>query len=64
MTNPNGTRMIFSMKYAGQLIKMGHEVIETLPNPRKPWLDMWLFKYDDTFDEDFNKLQKGVSDGR
>lgn len=58
MTNPSGTRMVFSMKYAGQLIKMGHEVLEILPNPRKPELDMFLFKADDSFDEDFKKLQR------
>ena len=56
MTNRNGTRMVFNMTYAAKLIKMGHQVIETLPNPRKPELDMWLFKADATFDEDFNKL--------
>ena len=59
MTNPSGTRMIFSMKYAGQLMKMGHEVLEVLPNPRKPKLDMFLFAADKTFDEDFKKLQEG-----
>lgn len=58
MTNPNGTRMIFSMKYAGKLISLGHEVLEILPNPRKPELDMFLFKADDTFDEDFEKIQR------
>ena len=50
--------MIFSMKYAGQLMKMGHQVLETLPNPRKPKLDMFLFKADATFDEDFKSLQR------
>ena len=59
MTNPSGTRMVFSMKYAGQLMKMGHEVLEVLPNPRKPKLDMFLFAVDETFDEDFKKLQEG-----
>ena len=59
MTNPSGTRMIFSMKYAGQLMKMGHEGLEVLPNPRKPKLDMFLFAADETFDEDFKKLQEG-----
>ena len=59
MTNPSGTRMIFSIKYAGQLMKMGHQVLETLPNPRKPKLDMFLFAADKTFDEDFKKLQEG-----
>ena len=58
MTNPSGTRMVFSIKYARQLIKMGHKVLETLPNPRKPELDMFLFKADATFDEDFKKLQR------
>ena len=58
MTNPSGTRMIFSIKYAGQLMKMGHEVLEVLPNPRKPKLDMFLFKADATFDEDFKSLQR------
>ena len=58
MTNPSGTRMIFSIKYAGQLMKMRHQVLETLPNTRKPELDMFLFKADATFDEDFKKLQR------
>lgn len=58
MTNQLGTRMIFSIKYAGKLIKMGHEVLETLPNPKRPDLDMFLFKVDATFDEDFKKVQR------
>ena len=64
MTNPSGTRMVFSMKYAGQLMKMGHEVLEVLPNPRKPHLDMFLFAADKTFDEDFKRLQEGDKYGR
>ena len=56
--------MIFSMKYKGQLMKMGHEVLEVLPNPRKPKLDMFLFAADETFDEDFKKLQEGGKNGR
>lgn len=59
MTNPSGTRMIFSIKYAGQLMKMGHQVLGTLPNPRKPKLDMFLF----AADEDFKKLQEGDKHG-
>ena len=39
-------------------MKMGHEVLEVLPNPRKPKLDMFLFKTDATFDEDFKSLQR------
>lgn len=58
MTNQLGTRMIFSIKYAGKLIKMGHEVLEILPNPKRPDLDMFLFKVDATFDEDFKKIQR------
>lgn len=64
MTNPPGTRMVFSMKYAGQLMKMGHQILETLPNPRKPELDMFLFAADKTFDEDFKRLQEGDKYGR
>lgn len=58
MTNQPGTRMIFNIKYAGKLIKMGHKLLETLPNPKKPDLDMFLFKVDATFDEDFKKIQR------
>lgn len=64
MTNPSGTRMVFSMKYAGRLISLGHEVLEVLPNPRRPELDMFLFKADETFDEDFKRVQKGENYGR
>jgi hypothetical protein len=62
MTNPPGTRMVFNIKYAGQLIKMGHKILETMPNPRKPELDMFLFQADPTFDEDLRKLQRGGSE--
>ncbi len=58
MTNPSGTRIVFSMKFAGRLVNMGHEILEVLPNPRKPELDMFLFKADATFDEDFKKIQR------
>ena len=64
MTNSSGTRMIFSIKYAGQLIKMGHKVLEVLPNPRKSKLDMFLFAADATFDEDFKRLQEEDKHGR
>ena len=64
MTNPSGTRIVFSLKYAGQLTKLGHKIIEILPNPRKPELDMFLFAVDETFDEDFNRIQREGSNGK
>lgn len=60
MTNSRDTRIVFSMRLAGMLIKQGHKVIETLPNPRNPQVSMFLFQADETFDEDFKKLQEEV----
>lgn len=57
MTNTNTKyQMVYKMSYAISLIQMGHKVLMTTPNPRKPELTAWIFEKDETFEEDFNKL--------
>lgn len=53
------TKTVYRRDIAAKLKLMGHEVIGILPNPKKPEFDMWLFKIDDTFYDDFNKLIGG-----
>ena len=57
-TNQNKTKIIFSMALAGQLMELGHEVLGEIPNPTNKKLTSWIFKIDETFFEDFKKLQR------
>ena len=57
-TNQNKTKTIFSMALAEQLIELGHEVLGEMPNPFNKKLTFWIFKIDETFFEDFKKLQR------
>lgn len=63
MTQHN-TKMVYKQIYAAKLMKMGHVVLETLPNPRYPQNNMWLFAIDETFNEDLATLQREAANGR
>lgn len=52
------TQVVFKMRYAAQLMDMGHKVVEILPNPYSPKFKMWVFEVDETFEEDLNKLRR------
>lgn len=56
MIKQNKTKLIFSMRIASQLIKIGYPVIETLPNPANPQLIMWVFEETPSFKKDFERL--------
>lgn len=48
--------MVYKMDLAMELIKLGHKVVSTGPNPRRSDLSAWVFERDETFTEDFDRL--------
>ena len=54
----NDYKLVYRMNYAMELIKMGHNVFSTSPNPQRPQLTMWVFEYDDTIDQDLEKIKE------
>ena len=44
MTNNKAIKKIYSSKIAGLLCRQGFFVIGTEPNPKKPWLDVFIFE--------------------
>lgn len=56
MTKQNKYVMVYRMDLAMELIKLGHRVISTTPNPRRNDLSAWIFERDETFTKDFNRL--------
>ena len=56
MTKRNKYVMVYRMDFAMDLIKQGHKVVWTGPNPRNSKLTAWTFERDETFTEDFEKL--------
>lgn len=62
--NKQNTKIIYSMKIASELIKMGHIVLTTIPNPQDPKYTSWIFVVDDTFYRDLEILKGGVRIGK
>lgn len=61
MSNQNKFKIVYKMEYAMALIEQGHEVFQTAANPNNPNLLMWIFKVDDTFEQDLLQL---IREGR
>ena len=57
-------KVIFSMKYAMQLIKMGYRPIYTMPNPEEPQYTSWVFEASEDFIRDFNTLREAFRNER
>ena len=57
-------KVIFSMKYAMQLIKMGYRPIYTMPNPEEPQYTSWVFEASEDFIRDFNALREACRNGQ
>lgn len=53
MTN---TKKIYSSKIAGILCRRGFKIIKTEPNPRKPWLDTFIFEETDALLQAFDEI--------
>lgn len=50
------TKKIYSSKIAGILCRQGFKIIGTEPNPRKPWLDVFLFENTEALNQAFNEI--------
>lgn len=44
------------MTYALEMEKRGHKVLGTIPNNKDPNKLVWVFLYDDTFDDDLQDI--------
>ena len=62
--NENEYKIIYSLRIAMYLIKKGHKVITTMPNPEEPQYTTWIFQMDETLERDFNKVKGGGRIGR
>ena len=62
--NENEYKIVYSLRIAMYLIKRGHKVITTMPNPEEPQYTTWIFQMDGTLEEDFNKIKGGCRNGR
>ena len=52
-------RIVYSMRIAMELIKLGHRVISTMPNPEDARYIAWIFESDDTFEPDLKAVKGG-----
>lgn len=51
-------KTIYRIDIAMELIKRGHKIASTAPNPQRNDYTMWIFEIDETFYSDFNELLK------
>lgn len=57
--NENEYKIVYSLKIAMYLIKHGHKVVTTMPNPEEPQYTTWIFQMDSTLERDFNFAKEG-----
>ncbi len=62
--NNNEYKIVYSLKIAMFLIKKGHLVVTTMPNPEEPQYTTWIFQMDDTLEADFEKAKGGCRNER
>ena len=62
--NEDEDKIVYSLRIAMYLIKQGHKVVTTMPNPEEPQYTTWIFQMDDTLEADFNKIKGGNRNGR
>ena len=62
--NENEYKIVYSLKIAMYLIKKGHKVVTTMPNPEEPQYTTWIFQMDDTLETDFNSAKGGCRNGK
>ena len=46
-------KKVYTKKLAYELRRMGHKIVRTQANPKKPNLDVYIFREDERFQEDF-----------
>ncbi len=53
--------IIYSLRVMEQLVKMGHLPKATMPNPKNPKYNCWVFEQSEQFQADLSKVLEGVS---
>ena len=54
-------RIVYKLDYAIKMKLKGHQLVTTMPNPKKTQYQCWVFVDDDTFESD---LQEIIYEGR
>lgn len=49
-------RIVYKLEYAVQMKLKGHQLITTMPNPKKIEYQCWVFLNDSTFEEDLQEI--------
>lgn len=49
-------RIIYKLDYAVQMKLKGHQLITTMPNPKKTEYQCWVFVDDLTFEDDLQEI--------
>lgn len=62
--NEDEYKIVYSLRIAMHLIKKGHKVVTTMPNPEEPQYTTWIFQMDDTLEADFNSVKGGCRNGK
>ena len=55
--------IIYSLAVMRELVKRGHIPVATIPNPRFPQYNCWIFTSTDEFQDDLNRILGGMSNG-
>lgn len=63
-TNTKKEKIVYSLRIATELIRRGHKVITTIPNPEEPRYTTWIFEVDDTLELDFEEIKGGIRNGK
>ena len=62
-SNDNQYVIIYKLTLAVELMKKGHTVIATMPNPNRPNFTTWIFERSDEFIRDLEELKGGSRNG-
>jgi hypothetical protein len=47
---------VFTLRLARELCNLGYKIIATMPNAKKPWLNVFVFEDSEDFRKDLKRL--------
>lgn len=56
-------KIIYSLQVMLKLVKLGHQPIQTMPNPKYPQYNCWIFEVTDAFQHDLDQILGGEKRG-
>ena len=57
-------KIIYSFKIMEQLVEKGYFPVRTMPNPKFPKYNCWVFAATEEFNADLDKILGGQKDGQ